>query len=206
MAAGKPGRIETANGSPGETAVRRTGHTIVYTQPFTHPSLRRARRSLEVWKSQPRARLTVTLYRNSSELPENFYLAFPLPVATAAARLSEGGVPFVPYRDQIPGSCMDYFGFDGWIHYATAQGDWLWVSHDAPLVSFGKPEVWARRKTPAPTGRILSLLFTNFWYTNFVGNEHGEMTFTFDLLWQPKIADPDALARTVATKPVVVQR
>lgn len=206
MARGKPGKIETTEGAAGNTTVSRNGHTIVYTQPFTHPSLKRGRRVLEIWKTQPRARLTVVLYRNSSELPESFYLSFPLPVGEAAARLSEGGIPFAPYREQIPGTAMDYFAIDGWIHYATGAGDWLWVSHDAPLVSFDKPEVWARRRTPAPTDRILALVFTNFWYTNFVGNEHGEMTFTFDLLWQPKIADPGAVAQTAATKPVVVQR
>ncbi|MCC7497787.1 MAG: hypothetical protein IT160_09430 [Bryobacterales bacterium] len=206
MAAGKPGRIETTNAVAGAASVHRTGHTLVYTQPFTHPSLRRASRVLEVWKGSPRARLTVTLYRNSSDLPESFYLAFPLPVESATVHLSEGGVPFVPYHEQIPGTCMDYFAFDGWAHYTTPAGDWLWVSHDAPLVTFDKPEVWTRRKTPAPANRILSLLFTNFWYTNFVGNEHGDMTFTFDLLWQPNIAHPDAVARALTTRPMVVQR
>ena len=46
---------------------------------------------------------------------------------------------------------MDYFAIDGWVHYATPSGDWLWVTHDAPLITFGQPEVWARRKTPAAT-------------------------------------------------------
>ncbi|MCX6625857.1 MAG: hypothetical protein NTY38_33300 [Acidobacteria bacterium] len=206
LAAGRPGKLETVNGTPLETTVEQTGHTLVYTQSFTHPSLRRARRSLEIWRSQPRARLTVTLYRNSSDAPESYYLAFPLPVDAAAPQLSVGGVPFVPYREQIPGTCMDYFAIDGWAHYRTTAGDWLWVSHDAPLVTFDKPEVWARRKTPAPTHRILSLLFSNFWYTNFVGNEHGAMEFTFDLVWSPKIAEPDGLARTLTTTPIVVQR
>ena len=44
MAAGKPGTIETTVAAPLETTVRETGHTIVYTQAFTHPSLIRGKR------------------------------------------------------------------------------------------------------------------------------------------------------------------
>ncbi len=106
----------------------------------------------------------------------------------------------------MPGSCRDYFAIDGWAHYRTPDGDWLWVSRDAPLVTFDRPGVWERRTTPAPGGRILANVFNNFWYTNFVGDEHGAMEFQFDLLWKNSLADPDTLARTIISEPVVVQR
>ena len=114
-------------------------HTVVYTQSLDHPRLLWATRQLEVWKGEPRARFTLRFNRISSEAPEVFYVVFPLPCESAMPQTSCGGVPFVPFRDQLPGTCRDYFAIDGWIHYATPAGHWLWVSRDAPLVTFGGP-------------------------------------------------------------------
>jgi hypothetical protein len=206
MAAGKHGQVEEVSATPGEVQVMETGHTLIYKQKFVHPRLKRGTRTLEIWKTEPRVRLTITINRLSSDDPESFYVAFPLPVEGVLARLSEGGVPFTPYEDQLPGSCRDYFTIDGWADYETKDGHWLWVSRDVPLVTFHHPEVWSRRTTPAPTDRLLAIIFNNFWYTNFVGNENGSMEFQFDLLWKPSIPDPSALANTVVSEPVVVQK
>jgi hypothetical protein len=206
MAEGKHGQVEEVSATPGAVQVIETGHTLVYKQRFVHPRLKRATRTLEIWKSEPRVRLTISINRLSSDDPESFYVAFPLPVQGILPRLSEGGMPFKPYVDQLPGSCKDYFAIDGWAHYETKDGDWLWVSRDAPLVTFNHPEIWKRRTTPAPADRLLAVIFNNFWYTNFVGNENGSMEFQFDLLWKPSIPDPQALADTVVSEPVIVQK
>ena len=50
MAAGKPGRVEETSATPGPVEVTETGHTIVYRQRFTHPSLRRGSRTFESGK------------------------------------------------------------------------------------------------------------------------------------------------------------
>ena len=119
-----------------------------------------------------------------------------------------GGVPFTPFRDQLPGTCRDYFAIDGWIHFATPAGHWLWVSHDAPLVTFGGPQTLARRSDPPQeTNRVLAMIFDNFWYTNFVADSHGVMEFRFDLAWRkdlPASAAVEDLARTLASEPQVL--
>jgi hypothetical protein len=206
MAAGQSGRVEEVSATPGEVQVSETGHTVIYRQRFVHPRLRHGTRTLEIWKSEPRVRLTLSIYRLSSDDPENFYVAFSLPVEGVLPQLSNGGIPFTPYEDQLPGSCKDYFAIDGWAQYATKDGQWLWVSRDAPLVTFNRPEIWKRRTTSAPADRLLAVIFNNFWYTNFVGDEHGAMEFQFDLLWKPSIPDPQSLANTVVSEPVVVQK
>jgi hypothetical protein len=206
MSEGKHGQVQEVGATPGEVQFTETGHTLVYKQRFVHPRLKRGTRTLEIWKSEPRVRLTISLNRLSSDDPESYYAAFPLPVKGVLPELSEGGMPFTPYQDQLPGSCRDYFAIDGWAKYETTDGQWLWVSRDVPLVTFDHPEIWSRRTTPAPAERILAVLFNNFWYTNFVGNENGLMEFQFDLLWKPSIPDPQALADTVVSEPVVVQK
>lgn len=179
----------------GNASLAEDPHTIRFTQALRHPRLKWATRQVEVWRRQPRVRFTLRFYRNPSEAPEAFFVAFCLPCEGTLPRTANGGLPFVPFEDQLPGTCRDYFAIDGWVHYPTPQGHWLWVSRDAPLVSFGAPQLLARRtEPPADTHRVLAMVFNNLWYTNFVGDAHGVMEFQFDLMWQPKIEDLAAVA------------
>lgn len=199
--------VEVRAEPEGTAAFEETPHTLRFTQWLKHPRLAWAVRTLELWKRQPRARFTLRLDRRSSPAPEIFFVAFPLPCEGVLPRLSCGGVPFTPYTDQLPGSCRDYFAVDGWAHYATPAGHWLWVSRDAPLLTLGGPQVWARRADPPPDAhRVLAMLFNNCWHTNFAGDEHGVMEFQFDLLWREDLSGADqapALADALAGEPVV---
>jgi hypothetical protein len=181
-------------------------HTIVFTQSLRHPRLQWGTRVLELWKREPRARLTLRLNRLSSAAPEIFYLAFPLPTGNALPHLSNGGRPFTPFTDQLPGTCRDYFAFDGWADYTTPDGRWLWVSRDAPLLSFGSSPTLANLQAPpADRHRLLAMLFNNFWYTNFVADEHGIFEYRFDLVWRPTSeGTADALAEALVVEPVVM--
>ncbi|MCZ7639453.1 MAG: hypothetical protein M5U12_27460 [Verrucomicrobia bacterium] len=196
-------------GTPGgPTAFEETPHTLRYTQPLEHPRLAWATRRLEIWKREPRARLTFRLNRRSSFDPELLCVVSPLPCDGTLPRLSSGGLGFTPFSDQMPGTCRDYFAIDGWAHYATPSGHWLWVTRDAPLITLDGPHPKSRITAPPPrTGRLLAILFDNFWYTNFQGDSPGVMEFQFDLVWRAELADDreaDALAQTLTTDPVIV--
>jgi hypothetical protein len=189
----------------GKAAVEDNPHTIVCTQTLRHPRLQWAIRQLEAWKTQPRVRLTLRFNRISSEAPEAFFVAFPLPCEGYLPRASGGGLAFVPFQDQLPGTCRDYFAIDGWVHYQTPRGNWLWVSHDAPLVAFGAPQLLARgQDTPRDAHRVEAMIFNSFWYTNFVADSHGVMEFRFDLVWRDRFGGPDeaaAVAESLAAEP-----
>jgi hypothetical protein len=182
-----------------------TAHTWTYKQEFRHPRLAKAARTLELWKREPRARLNVRFDRVSSRAPEVFYLEFAFPEGFPLPLSSCGGLPFTPYRDQLEGTCRDYFGIDGWARYRVPEGDWLWISRDAPLAVVGGPHTASHhQKEPEDRHRLLAMVFDNCWHTNFVADSNGAMEFQFDLAWSPKIADPAALAETLAAEPVVV--
>ncbi len=189
----------------GTAGVEETAHTMVYTQPVSHPRLRDSTRRIELYKDEPRARVTVQLNRVSSTAPEVFYLAFAFPTEGRMPVFSSGGVPFTPYTDQLEGSCRDYYAIDGWAHYAAPEGGWMWVTRDAALVSVGGPHTVERRTTAPPdTHRLLAMVFDNFWHTNFVADSHGEMEFNFELAWRQGIADPARLGDALASDPLVV--
>ncbi|MHB1307896.1 MAG: glycoside hydrolase family 38 N-terminal domain-containing protein [Limisphaerales bacterium] len=192
----------------GPSVVEETPHTIRYTQPLDHPRLEWATRRLELWKGEPRARLTFRMNRRSSFDPELLCVVSPMPCDSTLPRLSSGGMGFTPFTDQMPGTCRDYFAIDGWAHYATADGHWLWVTRDAPLVTLDGPHPKAHLTSPPPRpGRMLAIVYDNFWYTNFQGDSPGVMEFQFDLAWNPAIAndrEAEALAQALATEPVMV--
>ena len=183
-------------------------HTIRYTQALEHPRLKWATRQLEVWKREPRARLTFRMNRISSFDPELLCVVNPLPCDGTLPRLSSGGMGFTPFADQFPGTCRDYFAIDGWAHYAMPDGHWLWVTRDAPLITLDGPHPKSHLTTPpARTGRVLAILYDNFWYTNFQGDSPGVMEFQFDLVWRHQLADEreaESLAGALVTEPVMV--
>jgi hypothetical protein len=166
--------------------VDQNAHTIVYDQVLEHPRLRWLTRRLELWNREPRARLTVRFHRTEFEGPELFFVACALPTGGVLPEASNGGLPFVPYEEQLPGTCRDYFSIDSWVRYPTSGGQWLWVSRDAPLITFGDHQVLARRSDPPEQpNRVLAMVFNNVWFTNFVADSHGALEFQFDIAWQP---------------------
>jgi hypothetical protein len=183
-----------------------TPHTLSITQPLTHPRLQWMTRTVEIWKRAPRVRLTVRLNRLTSAAPEIFYLDFPLPSGSTLPKVSSGGTAFTPFTDQLPGSCRDYFALDGWAHFATSDGHWLWVSRDVPLVTFGAEPTLALRKLPPPdVHRLRAMLLNSFWYTNFLADEPGIMEFQFDLVWRERMdVAPEKLAAALLMEPVLV--
>ena len=189
-----------------QAAVRETPHTLLYTQAIKHPRLQWGTRVLEVWKREPRARLTFRINRLSSAAPEIFYVAFPLPTDDVLPRLSSGGQPFTPFSDQLSGTCRDYYAVDSWADYSTPDGRWLWVSRDAPLITFGaSPTLAHRTAAPKDVNRLLAMIFNNFWYTNFAADSHGIMEFQFDLIWRGDAKEPAAdLAGALLAEPVVL--
>lgn len=202
-------KLEFVNANPtGAATAEENPHTIRYSQPLEHPRLAWATRHLELWKREPRARLTFRLNRRSSFDPELMCIVSPLPCDSTLPRLSSGGTGFTPFTDQMPGTCRDYFAIDGWAHYATPDGHWLWVTRDAPLVTLDGPHPKSRLTAPPNrTGRLLAIVYDNFWYTNFQGDSPGVMEFQFDLVWRPELGgdqEADALAEGLVTEPVMV--
>lgn len=202
-------KLEFITAAPlGPSKLEDNPHTLIYHQRFEHPRLQWGTRKLELWKREPRARLTVRICRLSSFDPELLCIASPMPCDSALPRFSSGGLGFTPFTDQLPGACRDYFAIDGWAHYSMPEGSWLWVSRDAPLVTLDGPHPKSRiSEPPARTGRLMAIVYDNFWYTNFQGDSPGVMEFQFDLVWRPRLegdADAEKLADALATEPVLV--
>ncbi len=201
---------ETPAEAAGKTSVESNAHTTVYTQSMRHPRLKWMTRTLEVHHADTRAVLTVRLHRTSSELPEWFYIGCAMPTGDTLPVTSCGGYRFVPFTDQLPNTCRDWFTIDSWLDYGTTDGHWLWVSRDAPLVSLGGPQPLRHLEDvpPAPN-RAYALVFDNTWMTNFVADSHGIFEFRFDLVWRDldgvvTAQDAANVAETVLSEPQII--
>jgi hypothetical protein len=177
-------------------------HEIIFTQKFTHPSLIWGKRILYIRKGEGKARLILRFNRRSNMKPEIFYASFRLIKEVTEPLISNVGQSFIPGREQIIGSCMDYFAIDGWVYYPKEKI--LISSQDAALVSFAKPNVTLRiDQFPADAGRVLFMIFNNTWDTNFAADSHGIMEFIFDIAFCPVSKDADKTALSLALEPVV---
>lgn len=191
-----------------KTEAEETPFSIIYTQKFNHPRLKDARRILEIYKNEPRISVSIHFNRLSSSNPEIFYIEFPLPEKTKFPLISNGGEEFRPYLDQIPRTCTDFFTIDGWVIYPGENGNWLWSSKEAPLITFSSPQLAAKRTTaPKNMNKILAMVYNNMWEVNFLNDCPGEMKFHFDLVWKqdPITSDnADEITHTYNLKPLIM--
>ena len=189
----------------GDATVKQWAGVTEYAQRLSHPRLKYAVRELTMWEHEPRIRLKMRIYRLESEEPESFYINFVMPAGGVLPLVSNGGVPFVPFEDQLGACCRDYIAIDGWARFRQEGGDWLWVTRDAPLITIGGPNTLARMTgRPQQPNRLLAMIFNNHWHTNFVANSNGAMEFQFDLVWRERIDDPAGLAETLVLEPPAI--
>jgi hypothetical protein len=188
------GRLSTmTNALPtGRATVRDTGPTLLYEQYLSHPRLRLMRRTLELSKEAPRARLHVTLNRLSRpESAEILYISIPVHAPGYRLTCTSGGQPLVPGQDQLPHTCADYYAVDGRVFYTPADGDpargmRLLECYDNALLSFGGMyNGLMREHYEGDPSQVYAIVYDNIWYTNFCGDASGIMDFRFDLYVPP---------------------
>ena len=187
----------------GPARVEEDGHALVYSQAFSHPSLTRGKRVLEISKHEKKATLRIKINRRPDPAPEILYAAISIAPGGIMPRISNAGGWFTPGEGQIPGSCMDYYAIDGAVSWREGENAWLAGSRDAAVVSFGEPGIPKRIEgLPDNVDRALFMLFNNTWDTNFAADEHGAMEFAFDLLCGGGL--PEDAACRAATEPVAI--
>ena len=188
--------------------VEETAYTLRYIQKIKHPRLNQAERTLEIWKNEPRVKYHITFDRISSLIDEILYIHFPIPETERPPVTSNGGHDFIPYEDQIPGTSMDFFSIDGWIHYPSESGNWIWSTREAAMVAFDGHQFSAKRKTaPENMNNLFAMVYNNVWEVNFTADSPGKMSFNFDLVWKKEVKSVEipALVKTHFLPPLVIQ-
>jgi len=128
------------------------------------------------------------LAQNRNKESVNF--AFPFSVENGVMRLDLPIGSIVPWEDQIPSACKNWFTAGRYTDISNEDYGITWFTLDAPLVEVGgitanlvgsqtNPEVW--RKSVEPTQELYSWAMNNHWGTNYRQYQEGPVTFRYAL-------------------------
>lgn len=185
----------------GNATMTENEHSYILSQELSHPRLGFLRRVAEVFKDEHRVKIKVQFERLSLLKPEIFYLKFPFPETVKPSLTSNGGVPYAPYKDNLPNSCKDFFVVDSWVKFSSSDGTRAWSSIDAPLVNFGGHNFCSRiHDAPGNAIHLYAMVYNNTWGVNFDFNRTGVMTYEFDLLFDERNLTPAEIERSLSTR------
>lgn len=182
-----------------KATVIETPHSWLISQPLNHPRVKGMMRTVEIFKATPRMHIKLVFDRISSEEPEIFYLRFPFPKEADQLLATNGGAPFVPYRDHLPNSCKDFFVTDSWVNYGAKDGNRIWSSVSTPLITFGGHHFCSRIETEPEDKDLYAMLYNNVWVVNYLKDCPGKMEFDFDIIFdrnEVKVEQIDQLVET----------
>jgi hypothetical protein len=115
--------------------------------------------------------------------PEATYLAFPLLVPDAVARLDLGGQAIRVDADQLPRTCRDYYTVQGWVDLSNEEFGVTVACPDAPMVQLGDFTFGANQEVAGPRrALLLGWVTNNYWETNFRAHQPGLVSVRYRLL------------------------
>jgi hypothetical protein len=115
--------------------------------------------------------------------PEATYLAFPLAVPGAVCHLDLGGQAMQPERDQIPGTCRDYYTVQRWVNYSNEKFGVTVACPLNPMVQLGGFRFGANlAEHTLPRSLLLGWVTNNYWETNFRAHQPGGVRACYWLL------------------------
>ena len=129
---------------------------------------------------------------------EGVHFGFGFAVPEAKVRLDVGWAVIRPNKDQIPGSCCNWFSVQRFVDVSNANYGVTWAPLDAPIVETGKitgtlsgsgpnstdyfytdPKYWMDRSLESPT--IYSFVMNNHWGTNYCADQQGLVEFRYSI-------------------------
>ena len=135
--------------------------------------------------------------------PEGVYVAFPFKLNDSHHVVEVSGGTMIPGKEQIEGSASDWTGIQNFVSLRSDSGQVVFVSPEIPLVQLGDINLgkFFRVKYPTPglsppgkgrlgypvSGSIFSWVLNNYWTTNFLASQEGELKWTYQVT---SAADP----------------
>ncbi len=103
---------------------------------------------------------------------EAVYVPFPLNLQNHNFHLDLNGLPLEPEREQLPGSCRDWYGIQRWAQAGDAGASITLAPQDSPLVQLGGITTgrWAK-ELDARRATLVSWALHNHWDTNFKASQ-----------------------------------
>jgi len=132
------------------------------------------------------ARFDIRLKLDSSDETRALYISFPFRFAGDVIA-DVGGAWADPRKENIPGSCHNWWAVHRGVLMTSAKASLLWTSWDVPLVMFDAPcpNPPKRRNILRPPV-LIAWAYHNYWGTNFPVHVAGELKFRFRIKYWPR--------------------
>lgn len=163
-------------------------------------------------------RCEIRLYRNEKKVefrysmkklavtdPEAVYVAFPFALKPFEFEADVTGGTMQPGKTQLRGSATDWFGIQDFVALKGNGGRILFSSPEIPLIHpgainlgkfrrLGVPEPLIKKDSSEPfpsSAAIYSWVLNNYWTTNFLASQEGELKWSYQLTSGAEATGPD---------------
>ena len=128
-------------------------------------------------------------------LAEAVYVPFPLAMDRHTFHLDLNGVPLEPEREQLQGSCRDWYGIQRWAEVGNDEVSVTVAPLDSPLMQVGGITTgrWAQ-ELDTSSAMLVSWALHNHWDTNFKASQGEAILQRYRLTSSPGY-DPAASTR-----------
>jgi hypothetical protein len=149
---------------------------------------------LILYRRTPRIDVKLTVNKPAITSPEAGYLSLPFSLNKPIFDIDAVGGTFRPGPGQIDRSASDYHSIQRYVRISEdVPGglDVIVASRATPLAQIGDIHTGQYQETLTPPGPVFYMwLFNNYWFTNFLASQGGEMIFEFSLSSYPKPEQP----------------
>lgn len=137
---------------------------------------------LRLYKQEKKAELLFSMKKLSVTDPEAAYIAFPFQLPESHFVVDVAGGTMVPGKDQLEGSSSDWVGIQNFVSVRNDSNQIVFVSPEIPLVQLGDINLGNFSRIANPVSSTLfSWVFNNYWTTNFLASEEGELKWSYQL-------------------------
>jgi hypothetical protein len=155
-------------------------------------------REVRLWRDG-RVEIINLLDKKKIYTPEAVYFTFPFRLPQGRALMDIAWGAYRPEKDQLPGSCKNYFTIQRWVDVTTRDRGVTLFTPDAALAEVGRITTDANqtgwlKHTQQPENHIISWVMNNYWGTNYKATQEGKTRFRYDLITH------DAFDRSAAKK------
>lgn len=147
------------------------------------PGCRRFETEYRVISGIPRLDIVNRLNKSAVRSKEGVHLAFPFSVEGGRIRYDVASGIVEPERDQLAGSCKNFFSVESWVDVSGDSRGVTLVTPDAPLAEIGTITAeapWLKRVEPS--GIIYSYIMNNYWHTNYKADQEGPVEFHYSII------------------------
>ena len=160
-----------------------------------------------LYENSPRIELLYALRRLPEETPSSLYVAMPFAGGSDCLSFDAQGGTVHPGVNQLEGSSSEWNTLQNFVKVDNGGSQTVMTSVQMPIIMFGKlldgPFQYIKTYEHP---YVYSWVMNNYWTTNFVASQGGEITFTYDITTMKGNSDADALRYAVGRRVPVCAR